>query len=138
MTTVINTVNNEQVGPLLEFVVQNSDKMGAISFQPVSFTGRDEEISDEERHKQRYTISHLARDLQEYTGGKVDMYRDWYPLGSAGAYTWLADHLRGIALGSRSPTPPGGQRPLFCCREDRKRPGTARRGSRPDAAESSG
>ena len=95
VTTVINTVNDEQVGPLLEFVIQNSDKMGAISFQPVSFTGRDEEISDEERHKQRYTISHLARDLQEYTGGKVDMYRDWYPLGAAGAYTWLADHLRG-------------------------------------------
>ena len=95
VTTVINTVNNEQVGPLLEFVIQNSDKMGAISFQPVSFTGRDEEISDEDRHKQRYTISHLARDLQEYTGGKVDMYRDWYPLGAAGAYTWLADHLRG-------------------------------------------
>ena len=98
VTTVINTINDGQVGPILDFVIQNSDKMGAISFQPVSFTGRDEEISDEDRHKQRYTISHLAHDLDRHTNGKIDIYRDWYPLGSAGAYTWLADHLRGTEV----------------------------------------
>lgn len=98
VTTVLNTVNNDQVGPILDFVIENSDKMGAVSFQPVSFTGRDEEISDERRHRQRYTISHLAHELDRYTDGKVDMYRDWYPLGSAGAYTWLADHLRGTEV----------------------------------------
>jgi hypothetical protein len=98
VTTVINTINDGQVGPILDFVIQNSDKMGAISFQPVSFTGRDEEISDEDRHKQRYTISHLAHELARHTNGKIDIYRDWYPLGSAGAYTWLADHLRGTEV----------------------------------------
>src|SRR6185437_4133627 len=63
VTTVVNTVNSDQVGPILDFVIKNCDKMGGVSFQPVSFTGRDEEISDEDRHRQRYTISHMAQDL---------------------------------------------------------------------------
>jgi hypothetical protein len=95
VTTVVNTVNDHQVGPLLDFCIRNSDKIGGISFQPVSFTGRDEDISDEDRHRQRYTISHLAHELQRYYDGKIDPYRDWFPLGAMGAFTALADHLRG-------------------------------------------
>ncbi|MFQ5747441.1 MAG: radical SAM protein [Gemmatimonadota bacterium] len=95
VTTVVNTINDDQVGPILDFVIQNSDKMGAMCFQPVSFTGRDEDISDEDRRRQRYTISHLAHAFGEYFDGKIDPYRDWYPLGAMGAFTWLADHLRG-------------------------------------------
>ncbi len=95
VTTVVNTINDQQVGPILDFVIEHSDKMGAVSFQPVSFTGRDEEISDADRHAQRYTISHLAHAFAEYFDGKIDPYRDWYPLGAMGAFTWLADHLRG-------------------------------------------
>ncbi len=79
VTTVVRTVNDDQVGPILDFMIRNSDKIGAVSFQPVSFTGRDEDISDEERHRKRYTTSHLARDLSRYYDGKIDPYRDWYP-----------------------------------------------------------
>ena len=95
VTTVVNTVNDEQVGPILDFMIDNSDMIGAVSFQPVSFTGRDEEIGDAERHQKRYTVSHLAHELSRYYDGKIDVYRDFYPLGSLGAFTWLADHLRG-------------------------------------------
>jgi len=95
VTTVVNTLNDQQVGPILDFMIDNSDMIGAVSFQPVSFTGRDEEISDEDRHRQRYTVSHLAHELSRYYEGKIDVYRDFYPLGSLGAFTWLADHLRG-------------------------------------------
>ncbi|MDE2890046.1 MAG: radical SAM protein [Gemmatimonadota bacterium] len=95
VTTVLNSINNDQVGPILQFCIDNSDKVGSISFQPVSFTGRDEDISDEMRHRQRYTISHLAHDLQSWSGGKIDAHRDWYPLGSGTLFTTLADHLRG-------------------------------------------
>src|SRR6185312_2115927 len=66
VTTVVNTVNNTQVGPLLNFVIDNCESLGGISFQPVSFTGRDEDISDADRHRQRYTLSHLAHDLAGY------------------------------------------------------------------------
>ena len=35
-----------------------------VSFQPVSFTGRDEDISDADRMARRYTLSHLAHDVK--------------------------------------------------------------------------
>ena len=35
-----------------------------LSFQPVSFSGRDEAITDERRQAQRYTLSHLAHDVK--------------------------------------------------------------------------
>ena len=50
VVTIIKTVNNDQVGPVVKFALENCDKISFVSFQPVSFTGRDEEISDEERH----------------------------------------------------------------------------------------
>ncbi len=95
VTTVVNTINDGQVGPILDFVLANAEKMGGVSFQPVSFTGRDEAISDQERRQKRYTISHLVHEFSRYYDGKIDPYRDWYPLGAVGAITWLADHLRG-------------------------------------------
>ena len=50
VVTIVNTVNDDQVGPIVKFALQNCDKVSFVSFQPVSFTGRDEEITDEERH----------------------------------------------------------------------------------------
>jgi hypothetical protein len=35
----------------------------------------------------------------DFYQGKIDPYRDWYPLGAMGSFTALADHLRGPALG---------------------------------------
>jgi uncharacterized radical SAM superfamily Fe-S cluster-containing enzyme len=96
VTTVVNTVNNDQVGPILDFLIQNCDKMGGVSFQPVSFTGRDEAVSDADRHRQRYTISHMAHEFERHTGGKIDRYRDWFPLGAFGQFSALADHLRSL------------------------------------------
>src|SRR4026209_804678 len=49
VVTIVNTVNDHQVGPIVKFALQNCDKVSFVSFQPVSFTGRDENISDEER-----------------------------------------------------------------------------------------
>ena len=57
VVTVVNGVNNEQVGPIVDFAIANADKITVVSFQPVSFTGRDEDVSDEVRATQRYTLS---------------------------------------------------------------------------------
>ena len=95
VVTVINTVNNDQIGKILRFAIENSDKITVVSFQPVSFTGRDEDISDELRQKQRYTLSHLARDVQSQTG-VTEPLRDWFPLVSAlGPFSNLTDMLLG-------------------------------------------
>jgi len=86
VTTIVNTINNEQVGPIIEFAIQNSDKITFCAFQPVSFTGRDENISDEDRTKQRYTLSHLAHDMKNQTG-KTEPLRDWFPISAAGPFS---------------------------------------------------
>ena len=62
--TIVNGVNNEQVGRVVEFALDNPKKINFLSFQPVSFTGRDEEITPERRQAQRYTLSHLAHDVK--------------------------------------------------------------------------
>jgi hypothetical protein len=95
VVTIVNGVNNHQVGPIFDFCLANHEKMGGPAFQPVSFTGRDEDIEDEVRLRQRYTTSHLAHDLARYYDGRIDPYRDWYPLGASTAFAALADHLRG-------------------------------------------
>ena len=47
--TIVNGVNNEQVGRIIQFALDNPRKISFLSFQPVSFTGRDEEITPERR-----------------------------------------------------------------------------------------
>jgi uncharacterized radical SAM superfamily Fe-S cluster-containing enzyme len=92
VVTVVNGVNNEQVGPILDFAIANADKITVVSFQPVSFTGRDEDIDDETRSKQRYTLSHLAHDIRAQTG-ITEPLRDWFPLSAMGPFSDLTDSL---------------------------------------------
>src|SRR5262249_57703786 len=66
--TIVNGMNNQQVGRMIEFALDNPKKISFLAFQPVSFTGRDEAITDERRWAQRYTLSHLARDVKGQTG----------------------------------------------------------------------
>ena len=49
VVTIVNGVNNEQVGRIIEFALDNPKTINFLSFQPVSFTGRDEEVTDERR-----------------------------------------------------------------------------------------
>jgi tetraether lipid synthase len=94
VVTVVNGVNNDQIGRILEFAVDNPDKVTVVSFQPVSFTGRDEDIDDETRAAQRYTLSHLAHDVRAQTGVTEPM-RDWFPLSALGPFSDLVDQLMG-------------------------------------------
>jgi uncharacterized radical SAM superfamily Fe-S cluster-containing enzyme len=94
VVTIVNTVNNDQVGPIVKFALQNSDKISFVSFQPVSFTGRDEDVTPEERHARRYTLSHLAEDLKQQTG-VTEPLRDWFPLSASSAVSGVTDLLKG-------------------------------------------
>lgn len=94
VVTIVNTVNDHQVGDLVDFVIQNSDKISFISFQPVSFTGRDEDISDEDRQRQRYTLSHLAHAVKEQAGIGEPL-RDWFPLSAISPFSDFTDMMNG-------------------------------------------
>jgi tetraether lipid synthase len=94
VTTIVNGVNNEQVGRIVQFALDNPKKINFLSFQPVSFTGRDEEVTDERRHAQRYTLSHLAHDVKNQTG-IGEPVRDWFPISFMGTFTDWADLVHG-------------------------------------------
>src|SRR5690606_6156378 len=94
VVTVVNGMNNDQVGPIVQFAIDNADKITVVSFQPVSFTGRDEEIGDEDRARQRYTLSHLAHDVKDQLG-ITEPQRDWFPLSSMNPMSNMVDQLQG-------------------------------------------
>jgi uncharacterized radical SAM superfamily Fe-S cluster-containing enzyme len=96
VVTIVNGVNNDQVGPILKFAIDNADKITVVSFQPVSFTGRDEDVSDEVRTAQRYTLSHLAHDVSTQLG-TTDPHRDWFPLSGLGPFSDMVDQVMGEA-----------------------------------------
>ncbi len=95
VVTIVNGVNNDQVGPVIQFAIDNADKVTVVSFQPVSFTGRDEDISDELRFAQRYTLSHLAHDVHDQLGVTQPL-RDWFPLSSMNPMSNVVDQLQAL------------------------------------------
>ena len=94
VVTIVNGVNNEQVGRIIQFALDNPKKINFLSFQPVSFTGRDEEVTPERRAAQRYTLSHLAHDVKSQM--QIDEpTRDWFPISFLGTFTDWADIIHG-------------------------------------------
>src|SRR5215471_18190565 len=94
VTTLVNGINNDQVGSIVRFALDNPKKIAFLSFQPVSFTGRDEAITPERRLQQRYTLSHLAHDVKNQVG-ITEPTRDWFPLSLMGAFADFADLVHG-------------------------------------------
>ncbi len=97
VVTVVRGVNDGEVGRIVRFAIDNADKVTVVSFQPVSFTGRDEDVSDRSRAAQRYTLSHLAHDLRAQLG-VTDPLRDWFPLSAMNPFSDVVD----LTLGSEA------------------------------------
>jgi uncharacterized radical SAM superfamily Fe-S cluster-containing enzyme len=96
VTTIINGINNEQVGRIIQFALDNPKKISFLSFQPVSFTGRDEAVTDDRREAQRYTLSHLAHDVKNQIG-MGEPIRDWFPISFMATFSDFADMVHGPA-----------------------------------------
>jgi len=94
VTTIVNGINNEQVGRIIQFALDNPKIISFLSFQPVSFTGRDEAVTDERRKAQRYTLSHLAHDVKNQTG-IGEPTRDWFPISFMSTFSDWADLVHG-------------------------------------------
>jgi len=92
--TIVNNVNNDQVGPIVNFARENPKKIAFVAFQPVSFTGRDEDITPQRRLRQRYTLAHLAHDVRKQTG-ITEPTRDWFPISMFSAFADFADLVKG-------------------------------------------
>jgi len=90
VVTIVNGINNEQVGRIIKFALDNPKTISFLSFQPVSFTGRDEAVTDDRRQAQRYTLSHLAHDVKNQTS-LGEPARDWFPISFMGTFSDWAD-----------------------------------------------
>ena len=66
MTTIVNSITITRSADRA-LLIDNIDKVNSLSFQPVSFTGRDEDIDDQTRRSSA-TLSHLAHDVKTQTG----------------------------------------------------------------------
>src|SRR6201990_2721424 len=90
VVTIVNGINNEQVGRIIKFALDNPKTISFLSFQPVSFTGRDEAVTDDRRQAQRSTLSHLAHDVKNQTS-LGEPARDWFPISFMGTFSDWAD-----------------------------------------------
>jgi uncharacterized radical SAM superfamily Fe-S cluster-containing enzyme len=88
--TLVRGVNDQQIPKIFQFALDNIDVVSAVSWQPVSFTGR---IDWEEREKKRFTLGDLALALGDIDG--LDAMRDMYPLGLIVPLSNLLEALTG-------------------------------------------
>src|SRR6267378_3364230 len=99
--TVTYGLNNDGLGDIVRFALQNIDKIHGVVFQPIMFAGRDERVSADERYARRYPVTQLAFDLHEQTSVDWQPMRDWFPVSDFGIFAHLCDVLNPDAhLGS--------------------------------------
>ncbi|MDD5542425.1 MAG: radical SAM protein [Acidobacteriia bacterium] len=99
--TIVKTVNDHQIGDIVRVAVENVDCVSGISFQPVSFTGR---IARREREQKRFTMTDVARCLEEQTG-LANRYEDWFPLSCVTPFSKLLSAIRGEEITQLSSNP---------------------------------
>ncbi len=76
--TVVRGVNDDQVGKIIEFAVENRDVVRSVNFQPVSITGR---INHDARKEMRITIPDVIKLIEEQTEGRIPA-AEWYSVPS--------------------------------------------------------
>ncbi|MFQ6106147.1 MAG: tetraether lipid synthase Tes [Thermoplasmata archaeon] len=73
--TIVKGLNDDQLGDILRYGIDNRDVVRGVNFQPVSLAGR---IPEEERSSMRFTLSDMVHRLEEQT---TFLTRDdWYPV----------------------------------------------------------
>lgn len=74
--TLVNGVNDNQVGDIIFFAAKNFDIVRAVNFQPVSVTGR---IHRDDLKRMRITISDFMKLAEQQTAGRIRP-SDFYPM----------------------------------------------------------
>ena len=87
---LIKGVNDDQIGDIIRFAIENHDVVRGVNFQPVSITGR---INREERDKMRITIPDLMRLAEQQTEGLIKQ-GDWYPVPATVPFSQFIEKLK--------------------------------------------
>jgi len=88
--TILKGINDDQVGEIFRFACENIDTVSAISYQPVSFTGR---MTPEELSARRYTLGDLCHGIAKASGASV--LRDMFPLSVVVPLAQILEALTG-------------------------------------------
>lgn len=87
--TVIKSINDHELGGIIQFAKANIDTVRAVNFQPVSLTGR---MSKKEREKYRITIPDCIHRIEEQTNGEVTS-DSWFPVPSCSPITHFIEAI---------------------------------------------
>ncbi|MBI4214818.1 radical SAM protein, partial [archaeon] len=89
--TVINTVNDNEIGNILRFGFKHADIVRGVNYQPVSLVGR---MPTAERERFRITIPDVIKRLEDQTDGQI--YRDaFYPVPCTVILSQFIEALKG-------------------------------------------
>jgi len=91
--TVINNVNDHEIGDILRLADEQIDILRGVHYQPVSLVGR---MPKQDRDKYRITIPDTMMRLEEQTGGEVSR-EDWYPVPCTLSFSHFIEALTGKA-----------------------------------------
>jgi uncharacterized radical SAM superfamily Fe-S cluster-containing enzyme len=89
--TVIRTINDHELGAIINFAINNSDIVRAVNFQPVSLVGR---MPSKLREKQRITIPGAIKLIEEQTNGVIGKDA-WFSVPYVGGINKFIEALTG-------------------------------------------
>ncbi|VVB77086.1 7,8-dihydro-6-hydroxymethylpterin dimethyltransferase [uncultured archaeon] len=89
--TVIRTMNDHDLGSIINFALNNIDVVRAINFQPVSMVGR---MPARQREKQRITVPGAIKLIEQQTHGIISK-DDWFSVPYTGAINKFLEALTG-------------------------------------------
>ncbi len=89
--TVIRTINDHELGSIINFALNNSDVVKAVNFQPVSLVGR---MPSRMREKQRISIPGAIKLIEQQTGGVITK-EDWFSVPYVGGINKFLEALSG-------------------------------------------
>lgn len=87
--TVINTVNDHEVGAIVRFASDNIDVVRGVNYQPVSLVGR---VGKAERNRLRITIPDVIARIEEQLNGEISR-EDFYPVPCVSSITHFVEAL---------------------------------------------
>ncbi|MFW9968144.1 MAG: tetraether lipid synthase Tes [Candidatus Thorarchaeota archaeon] len=92
--TIAKGINDQELGKIIEYALDNRDIVRCINFQPISITGR---IEHEKRMAMRITTPDAIHLIEEQTNGRIRA-TDWYPISSMMGVGRAIGLIRGVDL----------------------------------------
>ncbi len=87
--TLIKGINDNDIGNIIDFALQNIDVIRGIDFQPVSFVGR---MPKSQREKQRITIPGAIEKIEKQTKGAIKE-KDFFAIPCVSSFTDFIEAL---------------------------------------------